>query len=60
MSARKILIIIGFFFINGLLIGSLFTGIDYLVEILLFTVVMNVLYLGLLVYIKRSTEHISD
>ncbi|WP_332628794.1 hypothetical protein [Halalkalibacter flavus] len=56
MSKEKVLILIGFFLVNGLLIGSLFTGRDYIMEILLFTLVANVLYVGLLAYIKRQAS----
>ena len=54
MSSERVLVLIGFFFVNGLLIGSLFTGRDYIIEIILFTIVINVLYIGLLVYLKRN------
>ncbi|MCL7748428.1 hypothetical protein [Halalkalibacter alkaliphilus] len=56
MSKEKVLILIGFFLVNGLLIGSLFTGRDYIMEILLFTLVANILYVGLLAYIKRQAR----
>ncbi|WP_161784679.1 hypothetical protein [Halalkalibacter okhensis] len=56
MSKEKVLILIGFFLVNGLLIGSLFTGRDYLMEIVLFTVVANVIYIGLLAYVNRPSS----
>lgn len=59
MSSERVLVLIGFFFVNGLLIGSLFTGRDYIIEIILFTIVINVLYIGLLVYLKRNPRYIS-
>ncbi|GAE24945.1 hypothetical protein JCM9140_911 [Halalkalibacter wakoensis JCM 9140] len=56
MSEKKVLTLLGFFFVNGLFIGSIFTGLDYLMEVLLFTVVANVIYVGLLFYLKRNSN----
>lgn len=59
MTSEKVLVLIGFFFVNGLLVGSLFTGREYIIEILLFTVAANLVYVGLLTYLKKSPKGIS-
>ncbi|WP_035665883.1 hypothetical protein [Halalkalibacter akibai] len=58
MSAERVLILIGFFFVNGMLIGSLFTGRDYIIEVILFSLLLNVLFIGLLFFSrKRSLQN---
>ncbi|MDT8861564.1 hypothetical protein N0O92_15200 [Alkalihalobacillus sp. MEB130] len=53
MSKENVLILIGFFFVNGLLIGSLFTGREYIMEILIFTAIANGLFVALLFYLRK-------
>ena len=57
MSQYKILSIIGFFLVNGILIGSLFTGIHYVPKLLLLTVILNLVYIAFLMMNSKKTKH---